>query len=140
MCTDWAREYRLPRVAQMRQLAGFVLVSGVYDLRPIRSSYVNDACRMDDDVASAASPALLPPAELRRLVPAGVPVIVAVGAHDSPAFKRQSRRFCETLQRHSDANATYIELDGEDHFTAMERMREEEYVLTERTRLLIGGV
>jgi arylformamidase len=140
MCTDWAAEYGLADVAETGRMASFILVSGIYDLRPIQASYVNDACRMTEAVAVAASPALLAPRQLWRLVPAGVPVIVAAGQHDSPAFRAQSKAFCEMLAAHTEARPTYVELAGEDHFTAMERMTEEGYTLTESVRVAIAGV
>ena len=60
-----------------------------------------------------------------------MPSLIAAGQHDSPAFRAQSKAFCETLEAHTEVRATYVELAGEDHFTAMERMAEEGYALTE---------
>lgn len=136
LCTDWGSEYGQPQWTD--RLAGFILVSGIYDLRPIQRSYVNDACKMTINEAVKFSPALLPSEDLCKRIPAGVPVVIAAGQHDSPAFRQQSKEFCRLLQTHTKASAKYVELQGEDHFTAMERMVEKDYKLTRIAKEVLG--
>jgi acetyl esterase/lipase len=58
-------------------------ISGVYDLRPLTRTPLNDTLAIDDAEAAAESPALLLPDER--------PEIVAwVGAAELPAFRRQT--------------------------------------------------
>ena len=121
--------------------AGFCLVSGVFDLRPIQQSYVNEACKMSEQEAIKFSPML-------RLKEHGssfmwnrgekIPIIIAVGEHDSPTFKKQSKIFYEKLlmilstDDITSNHVSFIEMSGEDHFTSIERLEEKEYILTQK--------
>ena len=121
------------------RLAGFCLVSGVFDLRPIQQSYVNEACKMSEQEAIKFSPML-------RLKEHGssfmrgkkIPIIIAVGEHDSPTFKKQSKIFYEKLlmilstDDITSKHVSFIEMPGEDHFTSIERLEEKEYILTQK--------
>ncbi len=60
-----------------------LLISGVYDLEPVRLSYVNDTVCMDEAEARANSPAFGSPA------PAAA-IHIVVGANETNEFKRQS--------------------------------------------------
>ena len=133
LMTDWRQEYGIVNKSPV----GFCLVSGVFDLRPIYRSYVNDACQMSEKEAVDFSPMLrvqsLPSSTLNTLIPA-VPVLVAVGQHDSPAFKQQSQDFYNLLKQKTNAIVTYLEMPGEDHFTSIERLVEVDYVLSKAIR------
>jgi arylformamidase len=74
-------------------VAGLVLVSGVFELEPIRQSYVNDAVRMTTADAAALSPVRHKPA-------APVPLIVVVGENEPVAFQEQSRLMAWTWRAH----------------------------------------
>src|SRR5258708_21395836 len=63
--------------------AGIVAISGVFDLAPIRDSYVNDAVRMTQDEVAALSPVLQIPAY-------DVPVVLVVGSDETNEFIRQT--------------------------------------------------
>jgi arylformamidase len=65
-----------------------VLLSGVFDLRPVVHTYVNDALGLDDAEAARLSPLLLQPVR-------HVPIVVAVGGVETGEFKRQSRAFAD---------------------------------------------
>ena len=52
LATDWAGEYGLP--AQV--LKGGFMISGLYDLRPLRYSFVQPALQLDGDQVSRLSP------------------------------------------------------------------------------------
>ncbi len=69
-----------------------VLVSGVYDLRPLVHTSVNEPLGMDDGSAAAVSPALLP-----RTGAVGE-VVVAWAADDTEAFAEQSRAYAAGLR------------------------------------------
>lgn len=81
-------------------IAGACLVSGVFDLRPLRHTYVNDWLRLPTEEAAAV---LSPVHEVEAVGTcaelAGTPVVVAVGQHDPPQFRAQSQaqwaRWCE---------------------------------------------
>jgi arylformamidase len=85
-------------------LAGGVLVSGVYDLDPVRRSYVNDLVGMDEAAARRNSPTLLPP-------PAA-PVLLVWGQRETPGFVAQSQALLAAWA------AEALELPGRHHFDA----------------------
>lgn len=69
-----------------------VLVSGVFDLRPLVHTTVNDPLGLDDATAAALSPQLLP-------VVSSQPVVVAWGDNETDAFKWQSGEYAAHVQR-----------------------------------------
>lgn len=85
-----------------------VLVSGVYDLRPLVRTTVNDVLGLDETSAAALSPILRPVA--------GRPdTVVAWGDNETDAFKAQSRAFAGHL-RAAGVAATELECRGRHHF------------------------
>jgi len=72
-------------------LEAALLISGIYDLEPIRLTYVNDPLRLDADTARALSPLFLGP------VPS-CPVRVVVADNETAEFKRQSRAYADRLR------------------------------------------
>lgn len=60
-----------------------VLLSGVYNLAPLRDTYLNTALQLDDDEIAAFSP-------LHRTAPK-VPTLIAYGSDELPALVRDSR-------------------------------------------------
>jgi arylformamidase len=67
-------------------VAGGLAISGLFDLEPIRHSYLNDKLGLDAEAARRNSPLLSLPARAGRL-------IIAYGADELPELKRQSRDF-----------------------------------------------
>jgi arylformamidase len=138
LVTDWEKEFGLDKKPK-----GYCLVSGVYDLQPIYSSYVNDACQMSKSDAIEFSPSLRPIEHFKKVIKDNdsIRIVIAVGEHDSPAFRQQSRDFYKLLNEHTSAVVTFVEMSGEDHFTSIERLIEDDYVLSESIRLnLLCGV
>lgn len=82
MClqTRWAEEYGLAQ----SPLAGAVLVSGLYDLEPLRYSYLQSAIQLDDGVIRRNSPACM-------VRPCATPIWVTWGADETTEFARQSQ-------------------------------------------------
>ena len=56
--------------------------------------------------------------------------LVVVGEHDSPAFKQQARHYTELLNSHN-IRASLREERGEDHFSLVEKLKDEDYQLTQ---------
>jgi arylformamidase len=90
------------------EVARTVLVSGVYDLRPIVHTTVNDPIGLDHSGAEAMSPTLLPVTSRRE-------VIVAWGEHDTGAFAVQSAAYAARL-RTSGLQVAEFECGGRHHF------------------------
>lgn len=91
-----------------------VLVSGVFDLRPIVHTTVNDPLGLDEATAAALSPALLP-------VEGRPDVIVAWGDNDTDAFKAQGHLYAERL-RVAGLSVTEREHPGRHHFDIVDEV------------------
>ncbi|MGW1327915.1 alpha/beta hydrolase [Streptomyces antibioticus] len=89
------------------RIAGAVLLSGVYDLEPVRLSYVNDALRLDEAGARRNSP-------LHRLPARLPPVVVARGGNETEEYIRQHDRLVTALRPRT--AVTEVVADRRDHF------------------------
>jgi arylformamidase len=83
-------------------------VSGLFDLRPLPRTFVNEWLKFDEPRAAALSPALHLPAS-------GCPVHAFWGQYETPAFKAQSRRFADAWRR-AGFLATETEVKRRHHF------------------------
>jgi len=81
MClqTRWADDYGLPD----EPLKAALLVSGLYDLNPLRYSYLQPMIQLDDGIIRRNSPAL-------AMRPCATPVWLTWGGAESAEFARQS--------------------------------------------------
>ncbi|KFZ52140.1 Kynurenine formamidase, partial [Podiceps cristatus] len=131
LSTDWTEYGVAP------DIKGAVLVSGVYDLEPILHTYVNDALNMSWEVAQRNSPMLCVTPAAPAL--AACEVLVAVAQHDSPEFRRQSQEvgsllpalFSPQALRAAGWSVSVLDLAGVDHFDIIEKLSEDNYVLTQ---------
>lgn len=86
-----------------------VMLSGIYDLRPLVVTPTNDPLHLTIDSAESVSPQLLPGgASVKR-------ALLAVGRHESSEFIRQNEAFASLL----DSRGTHVDtivVDGRDHF------------------------
>lgn len=89
-------------------ITGAVLMSGVYDLRPLLHTTVNDPLKLTESDATGLSPQL-------QLVSPVKNVIVAWGEHETNSFKDQSRNYAQHLAAGS-CNVVQIEAQERDHF------------------------
>ena len=104
MAEDWSR-HGLPRAP----IAGAILVTGIYDLRPVLRIQVNEDVRLTAEDVPGLSPQFLP---LRCRVPS----IVAVGGGEPPLWIEQSRRFAAKLSAIG-ADVRMMEVPGLHHFS-----------------------
>ena len=101
-------------------LAGGLLISGLYDLEPIRRCYLNAPIRMDAEEAHANSPMLRTPSK--------VPTAVTVGGAELPELRRQSAEYAAYLASQG-VPVTEVAAPGDDHFTVLERLAAADGVL-----------
>ena len=99
-----------------------VLISGIYELEPVLSISVNQEIRLRPDQVSTMSPMRHPPCK-------PVPLTVAVGGFETRGFIEQSERFAATCAS-QDANASFINYQGCDHYTVMRHFESPEGELT----------
>ncbi len=109
MClqTAWDEDYGLPR----DPLAGAVLVSGLYDLMPLRYSLMQPQIQLDDGVIRRNSPMFSV-----RACP--TPALVSWGADEPDEFRRQSDDFLAAWAAAGN-RARRAPLEGGNHFTAI---------------------
>jgi len=84
--TDW-RESDVPEDA----IKGLCSVSGIYDLEPIRRSYLNEALKLNEQQVAQLSP-------LHHLPRMQIPVLLTAGRDDSTEFQRQLAAYARRLQ------------------------------------------
>jgi arylformamidase len=80
---DWMADFGLPP----RPVAGATLLSGLFELEPLRLCDVNGWLSLDAAAVARNSPARLPPPA------AGLPVILSVAATETSEFKRQTLEY-----------------------------------------------
>jgi arylformamidase len=94
---------------------GVCAISGLYDLEPIRCSYLNATLGLDEATAARNSPALLAPA-----TPA--PFITAVGGDEGEEFLRQNTLVGDAWG--DTVAVTSLVLAAHNHYTAVEALSE----------------
>ncbi|MFO1091649.1 MAG: alpha/beta hydrolase [Hyphomicrobiales bacterium] len=97
-------------------------ISGLYDLRPLLPTGINETLGMDEAAAREASPLLWP-------TPQGRPFEAWVGALESSEFLRQSRTL-SAVWTGAGAPTRYVEIAGANHFTAVDSLAEPMGALT----------
>lgn len=96
------------------RLRGVLAISGLYDLEPIRLCYLNADLHLDPEGARRAGP-------IHRALPAGGPVVLAVGAEESDEYHRQQDVFAARLKSAGTAVGT-LDLAGQDHFSILQTL------------------
>lgn len=108
--------------------AGACLLSGVYDLAPVRLvPYVNDDLGLDEATAVRNSP-------LHQQSAEDIPLVVGVGADETEEFVRQSR--CFAVDWGADV---YVEMPGRHHFSAVDALADADSLLFGAVLDLIDG-
>ncbi|AUY53118.1 alpha/beta hydrolase [Streptomyces sp. CB01881] len=90
------------------RIAGAALLSGMYDLEPVRLSYVNDALSLDEAGAHRNSP-------LHRLPSRLPPLIIARGGNETEEYACQQDRMAQALRPRT--SLTEIVAAARDHFS-----------------------
>lgn len=111
------------------RIKGICSISGVYDLRPLRFSYHQDALNLTEEEAETLSPVLRVPAQ------AG-PLICAVGAEETEAFLRQQDDLVEAW-RAGGLNVRTVDLPGRQHFSAVDALGEKDHALFQAVQAMI---
>jgi arylformamidase len=105
--TPWVVDYGLPADT----VRGAYAISGLFDLTPLRYSFVQPALQLDGDTIRRESPLFDIPA-------VGPPLCADVGAEESAEFRRQSADFAAAWQA-AGLRGSYAEQPGRNHFTAI---------------------
>ena len=108
--TDWLRDFGLPADI----IKGALLISGMYDLKPVRLSKRSQYVNFNDETVEALS------AE-RHIHMINMPLIIAHGTLESPEFQRQSRDFAAAVKA-AGKPVEFIVGEGFNHFELQETM------------------
>lgn len=121
LASDWAGE---PGVPADLVRAGCA-ISGVFDLAPLIPTSLNEAMRLDDRSARAASPLQWRPPG------AGSKLVAAVGGAESAEFLRQSRDIAR-LWSGAGVEAECLVVPDANHFTVLDELCRPDSVLLRR--------
>jgi len=125
IASGWSAGGHLAAMAlQMPAVNAGLLISGLYDLEPIRHSYINDKLRLDAMEADRNSPISMPAYS--------EPVAIAYGANELPELRRQSEEYAKKVKQ-----AKLLRLPGHDHFTILEELASPDGALTAALRALV---
>jgi acetyl esterase/lipase len=104
-------------------------ISGIYDLEPIRHSYLNVKLRLDGPMSRRNSP-------MAQAEGAMKPLSLVVGSAELPLLRKQTADFAGHRARYG-LPVTYEEIPGADHFTIMNEMRSPKGRITTLVRGLV---
>lgn len=117
LSTDWAA-----RGLPTDTLKSGAPISGVFDLRPLLKTSINDDVRMDTACAERNSPALHLPA-------LGAPMLAAVGLGETDAFVAQSRDYAN-LWAQAGFDGTFLGIPEVHHFNVLTALADAKQPLT----------
>ena len=96
------------------KVRGGMAISGIYDLEPIRHSYLDEKLKLDEAMSRRNSPMMQPGGPLK-------PLSLVVGSAELPLLRKQTADFAGHRARYG-LPVTYEEIPGADHFTIMHEM------------------
>jgi len=100
----------LPRA----EVCGALLVSGIYDLEPIRRSWLNEVIGLDKKDVQRLSP-------IRQIPRTTAKIALVVGSEESSEFRRQTLEYHRACLGRNISSLQRV-LDGRDHFTVMDEL------------------
>jgi arylformamidase len=106
--TDWPGEYGLP--AEI--VRGGIPISGIFDLQPLRYSYLQPKLQLTHEVILRQSPLL-------NIPPSGPPLLITLGEAETAEFHRQSADYLEAW-RGNGLRAELLIQEGRHHISAIE--------------------
>jgi arylformamidase len=110
LVTDWKKLFGLPPDV----IRAALLISGMYDLKPVRLSSRSSYVTLDDASEAALS-------TQRRIDMLRAPLILANGTNETPEFQRQSRDFAAAVKA-AGKPVEYLIGQNYNHFEMMETL------------------
>ncbi len=113
-------------------IKGGLSLSGVYDLEPVRLSYLNAALKLDEATSRRLSP--------QHNLPTthSAPLLLAAGAAELPEFLRQQRDY-ETALRQAGVACAGLELAGLHHFSVIDALNSPDHALHQAVLRMISS-
>jgi arylformamidase len=110
LVTDWQKEFGLPA----NIIKGGLVVSGMYDLKPVRLSKRGEYVKFTDEIEQALS-------SQRHIDQLNAPIVVAYGSQETPEFQRQNRDFAAAVKT-AGKPVELIVGEGFNHFEMQETL------------------
>lgn len=111
---------------------GGLAISGIFDLEPIASCYVNDALELDAGEVKALSPC-------NHLGPANAPLRLCVGGAELSELQRQSQDYAAAAAK-AGQPAPLAVLPGHNHITILEELERPDGALTQELVALAENI
>ena len=108
MVTDWQGEYGLPKDI----IKGGIAISGVFDLQPLRYSWLQPTLLLTHEVIMQQSPCFQIPSS-------APPLFITLGAEETAEFHRQSKDYLAAWQSQGLQGELDVQPD-KNHFTAID--------------------
>lgn len=105
-------------------------ISGVYELAPIRDTFLNTALQLSDDEIATFSPL--------RLAPSPKPLAIAYGTAEVPALVHDSRALA-ARRAAAGAPGALLPVAGANHFSILDELRDPAGLLARAALDLAGG-
>ena len=96
------------------KVRGGMAISGIYDLEPIRHSYLNEKLKADEAISRRNSPMMMAGGPLK-------PLSLVVGSAELPLLRKQTADFAGHRAKHG-LPVTYEEIPDANHFTILHEM------------------
>jgi arylformamidase len=106
-------------------------VSGIYEIGPLRDTYLNDKLKLTDAEIEALSPI--------RLSPVKKPLTIAYGTAELPALIANSRDY-NAKRAAAHMPGDLLPVPGANHFTILEELRQPNGILTRAALHLAGSL
>ena len=133
VASGWSAGGHLTAMAMMNpRIQGGVAISGIYDLEPIRHSYLNVKLGLEEAMSKRNSPMLL-------TTDASKPLSLVVGGGELPLLRKQTADFA-AYRAKSGLPVTYEEIPGANHFTIMDEMASPTGRITTLIRQVAGRI
>ena len=110
-------------------VAAGLAISGVYELGPIRDTYLNAALRLSDTEVATLSPL--------RLTPSAKPLDIAYGTKELPPLIDDARDL-NALRSAAHCPGALLPIAGADHFTILDQLSSPNGLLVKSARSLLG--
>src|SRR5882757_7080124 len=107
-------------------------ISGIYDLEPVRHSYLNAKLGLDEAMSRRNSPVLQAGGAMK-------PLSLVAGSAELPLLRRQTADFAGHRARYG-LPVSYEEIPGADHFTIMDELASPTGRITTLIRQLFEGM
>jgi arylformamidase len=113
--SGWSAGGHLTAMAMSNpHVKGGVAISGIYDLEPIRHSYLNEKLALNEAMSHRNSPMMQAQGAMK-------PLALTVGAEELPLLRRQTADFAGHRAKYG-LPVSYEEIPGANHFTIMDQM------------------